>query len=265
MVPSPSRPDPVTGATLDLHANGDERAVDRRLTVALGASLVLPALVVASLRGLVPPTPKQDVGPASNFAPLQAVLAGPRTEIVTPELVPLEPLIPPALFLPPLRDIIELTPRQAQTPVRAPPPGPVQRPGTDRPPVSISVRLSDDPSRLGADYALALAQKFPRRASKPPALLGSLSVVYPPAALDAGTEGSVAALLNLNAQGRVLDSTLLPEGGLFAPAVADALKTAEFTPAEVDGKPIAYWAIVEFFFSIAHPSAAQSRQPSVGR
>jgi hypothetical protein len=63
----------------------------------------------------------------------------------------------------------------------------------------------------------------------------------------------------------VVDSTLLPEGGLFAPAVADALKTAEFAPAETDGKPVPYWAIVEFYFSIAHPSAGQSRQPSVGR
>jgi hypothetical protein len=255
----------VTGATLDLHDSGDGRAVDRRLTVAVGASLVIHALVVASLRGLVPALPKQDVGPATNFATLQAVLAGPRTEVETPEPVPLEPPTPPALFLPPLREPIEVAPRPSPVPPRAPPPGPVQRLGTDRPPVSISVKLIDDPSHLGGEYALALAQKFPRRASKPPALLGSLSVVYPPAALDSNTEGSVAALLSLNAQGHVVDSTLLPEGGLFAPAVADALKTADFAPAETDGKPVAYWAIVEFYFSIAHPAAGSSRQPSVGR
>ncbi len=61
----------------------------------------------------------------------------------------------------------------------------------------------------------------------------------------------MAALLTLDAQGHVVDSTLLPEGGLFAPAVAAALKTADFAPAEIDGKTVPYWAIVEFYFSIA--------------
>ncbi len=90
-------------------------------------------------------------------------------------------------------------------------------------------------------------------------------MVYPRAALDAGTEGSVAALLTLDAQGHVVDATLLPEDGLFAPAVAQAIKSAEFAPAETDGKPVPYWAIVQFFFTIAHPTATHARHPSVGR
>jgi outer membrane biosynthesis protein TonB len=243
----------VTGATLDLDDSGDGRADDRRLAIAIGASLVIHALVVASLRGLLLALPAQDVGVATNFATLQAVLAGPRTEAEPVEPAPLEPPVPPALFLPPLEEPLVLPTRRANIPAQAPPPGPVLRPGTERPPVSISVKLIDDPTRLGAEYALTLAQKFSRRASKPPALVGSLSVVYPPAALSAGTEGSVAALLTLDTQGHVLESTLLPEGGLFAPAVADALRTAEFAPAEIDGKPVPYWTIVEFYFSIVRP------------
>jgi protein TonB len=254
----------VTGATLDWYYSGDVRAVDRRLTLAIGASLVIHALAVASLRGLAPPLPAQDAGTANNFATLQAVLAGPRTEAEPPKPEPPDAPTPPALFLPPLRAPIETTMRRA-LPALAPPPGPVQRSGADRPPVSISVKLIDDPSRLGAEYALALAQKFPRRAAKPPGLLGSLSVAYPRAALDAGAEGSVVALLTLDAQGHVVDATLLPEGGMFAPAVADALKSAAFAPAETDGNAIPYWAIVEFFFTMAHPSASLARQPSVGR
>jgi outer membrane biosynthesis protein TonB len=248
----------VKGATLDWPYSGDVRAVDRRLTLAIGASLVIHALVVASLRGLTSPLPAQDAGIPTNFATLQAVLAGPRTEVKPPEPAPPEAPTPPALFLPPLRTPVETATRRTQ-PALAPPPGPVQRSGTDRPPVSISVKLIDDPTRLGTEYALALAQKFPRRAAKPPGLLGSLSVAYPRAALDAGAEGSVAALLTLDAQGHVVDATLLPEGGMFAPAVADALKTAAFAPAESDGKAIPYWAIVEFFFTIAHPSAPPAR------
>ncbi len=89
-------------------------------------------------------------------------------------------------------------------------------------------------------------------------------MVYPSAALEAGSGGRVAALLTIDVQGRILESTLLPADGLFAPAVANALKTAQFTPAEIDGKPVPYWAIVEYYFSVARPLATP-HQPSVGR
>jgi hypothetical protein len=65
----------------------------------------------------------------------------------------------------------------------------------------------------------------------------------------------------------------------FSSAVANALKTAQFAPAEIDGgTTVPYWAIVEYFFSLGPPSAvAQARgsaeplrappprQPSVGK
>jgi len=253
----------VTRATLVLDAS-EGRAVERRLTAAVGASIVIHALVITSLRTLIPPPPAQDVGARNNFATLQAILAGPRIEVDAEPLAPLEQPAPPALFLPPVAMPIETTSQRARLPALAPPPGPVPRSGSDRPQVIISVRLIDDPSWLGTDYALSLAQRFSRRAQKLPSLIGSPAVIYPSAAVEAGSGGRVAALLTIDPQGRILESTLLPADGLFAPAVANALKTAHFAPAEIDGKPVAYWAIVEYYFSIVRPSAT-AHQPSVGR
>ncbi len=263
MVPSRSKVYSVTRATLVLDAS-EGRAVERRLTAAVGASIVIHALVITSLRTLIPQPPAQDVRARNNFATLQAVLAAPRTEVDPEPLAPLQHPAPPALFLPPVEVPIESASQRARLPAFAPPPGPVPRSGSDRPQVVISVRLIDDPSWLGTDYALSLAQRFSRRAQKPPALIGSPAVVYPSAALEAGSGGRVAALLTIDAQGHILESTLLPADGLFAPAVANALKTAQFTPAEIDGKPIPYWAIVEYYFSIVRPLATP-HQPSVGR
>lgn len=246
----------MTRATPVWYDIGDGRAVDRRLTAAVGASLVIHALVIASLRGVVAPLPAQTPGVQDNFGTLQAVLAGPRTEVEPSAPTPFEPPTIPALFAPPLAEPIEVPTRRPQFQAPAPAPGPVPRSAAERPPISIAIKPVEDPSRLGPEYVLSLAQRFPRRASKAPALRGSPAVVYPRAALDAGMDGRVAALVTLDEQGHVLDSTLLPEGGLFSPAVADALKTAQFAPAEIDGKPVPYWAIVEFFFNIARPSPA---------
>lgn len=243
-------------------STADVRAADRRLAVAVGASLLIHALVVASLKELVPPRPAQAPGLFNQFGTLQAVLAGPRIEL--PEPLPLELQAVPALLAPPQSEPLEALLRRAGFQAPSPAPGEAQ-PGAERQPVSIAIKSIDDPARLGVDYALTLGQRFPRRASKAPALLGSPAVSYPRAALEAGTNGRVAALVTLDPAGHVIDSTLLPEDGLFAPAVAEALKSARFAPAEIDGKPVPYWAIVEFYFSVARPSAALNDRPSIAR
>jgi hypothetical protein len=250
---------PVTRAALVVHASDDARAAERRFTAAVGASLVIHALAVAALRGLIPLLPAQELGTQNSSAILQAVLAGPRIVVEPEQVLPLEQPAPPALFLPPAQVPLETPARRAQLASLLPPPGPESRPGINHPQAIISVKLIDDPSWLGANYALLLAQRFSRRAQKLPALIGSSALMYPRAALEAGASGRVAALLTIDPQGRILDSTLLPEDGLFADAVANALKTAQFTPAEIDGKPVPYWAIVEYYFSIARPSSAEHR------
>lgn len=268
----------MTGAPLALHDRAPRRADERRLSIAIGASLVIHALTIAALRGLVPVFYAFPQAGAGNFSALQAVLAGPNSEPVPSEPVETEITVDPNLLLPPAEHPIE-------APLRRPPPqtgpqpgGNPARTGANTSEVSIAVGTIDDPAKLGPDFVARLAQRFPARAAKPPMLLGSPIVMYPPAALESGTEGRVAILLTLRADGSIAESQLVHEDPLFGPVVLDALKSAQFAPAEIDGKPVPYWAIVEFVFLLGHPAAPPvttpgparrglvfSRQPSVGR
>lgn len=252
------------------------RSGERRLSIAIGISLLVHAVTIASLRGLVPTIYTYAQGGAGTFSTLQAVLAGPRTEPSPAEQTAPEPAIDPNLLLPPGANPIE-TAIQQPPPQTAPTPGggPV-RSGPNSPDVSIAVGLIDDPARLGPDYLVHLAQRFPERVSKTPQLLGSPIVIYPAAAMAAGAERRIAALLILDADGRIVDSQLVPDDPMFGPVVQDALKNAEFAPAEIDTRTVPYWAILEFVFTLERPSAPAPRraagtsvpivrQPNVGR
>ena len=254
-----------------------KRLDDRRLSMAVGASLVIHALTIAALRGLIPTinmSPQLGIG--GSITALQAVIAAPSPEPIALE----EPLprlqIDPKLLLAPALRPIELIDRRPLTQAESAGSMPY-RSGSDRRQVSIAVGTIDDPARIGPDYTARLAQRFPHRAAKPPTLLGSPIVAYPAAALDSGTERRVTVLLTVRADGSIADSQLTYDDPLFGPAALEALKSAQFAPAEIDGKPIPYWAIVEFVFSLRQPSpapptsayarrgAAYPRYPSVGR
>ena len=238
---------------------GDNRALrrtdERRLSVAIGASLVIHALLIAALRGLVTALYAFQPAGAGSFSALQAVLAGAKSEPAPTEPTETEITVEPNLLLPPAAHPIE-------APLRRPPPqtgpqpgGNPARTGPNAPEVSIAVGTIDDPAKLGLDFVARLAQRFPERAAKPPMLLGSPIMAYPAAALEAGIERRVAALLTLRADGSIAESQLLHEDPLFGPVVLDALKSAQFAPAEIDGNPVPYWAIVEFVFSLSRPNA----------
>jgi Gram-negative bacterial TonB protein C-terminal len=252
------------------------RTGERRLSIAIGVSLLVHAVAIASLRGLWPTIYTYAQGGAGSFTTLQAVLAGPRTEPSLAEQTEPEPAIDPSLMLPPGANPIE-TAIQRPPPQTAPTPGggPV-RSGPNSPDVSVAVGLIDDPARLGPDYVFRLAQRFPERVSKTPLLLGSPIVMYPAAAMAAGAERRIAALLILDADGRIVDAQLVPDDPMFAPVVQEALKNAQFAPAEVDTRTVPYWAILEFVFTLERPSAPApsraartgapiARQPNVGR
>ncbi len=53
------------------------RTAERRLSIAIGISLLLHAITIASLRGLLPTVYSYAQGGAGSFTALQAVLAGP--------------------------------------------------------------------------------------------------------------------------------------------------------------------------------------------
>jgi len=254
------------------------RAHDRRLSLAIGASLVIHALTIATLRGLMPPIYASPQPSPGSSATLQAILAGPKSEPAPTEPTTIEMPVEPELLLPPAAKPIE-------SPIRRPPPptGPLPggnpaRTGPSTPEISIAVGTIDDPAALGPEYVVRLAQRFPVRAAKPAILVGSPIVMYPPAAVESGAERRVSVLLTLRADGSIAESQLVHEDPLFGPVVLEALKSTQFAPAEIDGKPVPYWAIVEFVFLLSRPSAGPvadrgygrsgatyPRQPSVGR
>ena len=80
-------------------------------------------------------------------------------------------------------------------------------------------------------------------------------------------------MLVVDADGTVLETTLLPDDPLFGPTVRDALASAKFKAADVEGRPVPYWMILEFVFTmrpvaraIGSPAqrTAVRRYPSVG-
>jgi TonB family protein len=270
----------MTGAPLAFDDRTLRRADERRLSVAIGASLIIHALTIAALRGLAPALYAFPQTGAGNFSALQAVLAGPRSEPVPTEPVETEITVEPNLLLPPAEHPIEVPLRRPPPQTGPPPGGNPSRTGPNTPAVNIGVGMIDDPARLGPDFVARLAQRFPDRVAKPPLLTGTPVIAYPPAALESGVERRVAVLLTLRADGSIQDSQLVHEDPLFGPAVLDAIKSANFAPAEIDGNPVPYWAIVEFVFLLGRPAAPQvaergstrrgltypyPRQPSVGR
>lgn len=269
----------MTTALLALDDPALRRVHDRRLSIAFGASLVIHALTIATLRGLLPPIYASPQASAGSPSILQAILAGPKSEPAPAEPTTIDMPAEPELLLPPAAKPIA-------SPIQRPPPPPTgplpggnpARTGPSTPEISIAVGTIDDPAALGPEYVVRLAQRFPVRAAKLPMLLGSPIVMYPRAAVESGAERRVAVLLTLRADGSIAESQLVHEDPLFGPVVLEALKSTQFAPAEIDGKPVPYWAIVEFVFLLSRPSAGPvadrgygrsdvtyPRQPSVGR
>jgi outer membrane biosynthesis protein TonB len=75
---------------------------------------------------------------------------------------------------------------------------------------------------------------------------------YPIEAARAHQSARIAAVLTVDASGNIVDrdTVLAPDDPTFRAAVLTALAGARFKPAELDGKPIVYWAILEFVFDI---------------
>ena len=268
----------MTGITLTFDDTRRRRADDRRLSIAFAGSLVLHALVLAALRGLPAEPYTFAEGGVGSIPALQAVLAGPPIELQTMmEPLPPEPMIDTPLLAPALIKPVETTFGRTRPPTTPIPGGGPMRPGPASPEASVAVGTIADPGKLGQDYAAQLAQRFPNPVQVVPMLLGAPVVAYPRAALESGIEGRFAAVVMVDDRGKATDTRLVVEDPLFGPAVLDALKRAEFAPAQYDGNPVPYWAIVQFTFSIGRPTAPSvasappaaparsARQPSVGR
>jgi outer membrane biosynthesis protein TonB len=256
------------------------READRRLSIAIAISLVIHALTLAALRGLPATVHAYAEGGAGSPASLQAVLAGPATEPPpeepTPPETPAEPAINPNLVVSPKAAPVETLfgrTRLATAPVSG---GSPAGSASEGPEAGVAVGTIADPAKLGGDYIAQLAQRFPQPVQQVPLLLGAPVVVYPQAALEGGIEGRFAAVVTVDALGKVSDAKLVVDDLIFGPVMLNALKAAEFAPARDGTEAVPYWAIVEFIFTIGKPVAppvapaaprrsAALRQPRVGR
>src|SRR6266566_5707982 len=189
----------MTAAFLALDDRTLRRADDRRLSIAVGASLVIHALTIAALRGLVPANYAYPQAGARGFAVLQAVIAEPMIAPGPSETTATDPTVEPTLLLPPAANPVE-------TPDRSPPPkavplggDPYPVTGPASPDMSITLGMIEDSATLGPDYVARLAQRFPEPATKMPMLVSSPSIIYPPGALRSGVERRVRVLLTVGA------------------------------------------------------------------
>jgi len=260
-----------------------KRASARRLSWSIAISLGVHVLAIAVLLGILQ---SRIVAPASHVGvplPIDVALVAQRPIAFSapPELPEQAAEIPPAEPLPaetpkernPSIGAIELpspSPAPKSPPVTSTPaPGAAVPfdPGVDRtptdapPPGDVSVGTLNDPSRIGGAQALRLASRFPQPVAKRPLLLDTLTVPYPPRAAMAYRDARITVLMLIDASGRITDTTLYPDDPYFTPTILAALRSSRFAPAEVEAKPVPYWAMMEFVFRMRHSARAPRPAP----
>jgi outer membrane biosynthesis protein TonB len=252
----------VTATLPGSHTQPDTR---QRLVLSLAMSVVTHVLVIAMFAGLLKPMLMPVPGRVGQALPIEVALVGVRPIAFTappeaPTLATEVPIAPQAVGVAPSsRPVPPPSATQASAPVTTQPFGVSVQSDLNTeavsadaapPPGDTSVGPITDSERLGRAQAMRLAQRFPRTAGKRPQLRAPLIVPYPPRAARAHTEARIAVLLLLDATGRVIDTTLFPDEPLFGPTILEALNGARFEPAEVEAKPIPYWVILEFAFTL---------------
>jgi Gram-negative bacterial TonB protein C-terminal len=263
----------MTSVTASVPGFRAPRDPGQRLTLSLALSVAAHLIVIAMLAGLLEPLLTPVLGRVGQALPIEVAIVGVRPIAFTapPEApapaseLPMAPQRPGSA--PALRTAPVLSPPQAEVPaqpfgvsVQADVNAETLSADAPPPPGDVSVGAIIDSERLGHAQALRLAQRFPRTAAKPPRLREPLIAPYPPRAARAHAEARIAVLLLLDATGRVVDTTLFPDESLFGPAIVDALNGARFAPAEADAKPMPYWMILEFVFSMR--PVAKPRPPA---
>ncbi len=126
------------------------------------------------------------------------------------------------------------------------------------PPGDVAVGAVDGSERLGTAPALRLAQRFRSSVNRPPRLRDPIVVVYPTRAARAHREARIAALLIVDAEGKIIETTLFPDDPWFAPTINEALKGIRLSPAAVESGPASYWTILEFVFTMRHEPAPRT-------
>jgi hypothetical protein len=249
------------------------RATKQRLSVFLAASLLAHLCVIALITGMLQPLELKPLARPGQISPLEIALIRlrpiafdppPETPVLAAELPSTEPPLPAKAVdmkpIPPVPPIAEARRDEPPSRVESPratldtEPSPDAAATDSPPPGDVAVGALDESARVGRTQSLRLAQRFPARVEKRPQLRAPLVVPYPPRAARARAEIRIAALVLLDAEGRKTETSLYPDDALFAPTVLAALDGAQFTPAEIDGKPVPYWTILDFIFTMRPPA-----------
>jgi hypothetical protein len=230
-----------------------------RLPASLAMSIVLHVVLLVAIGVLLRAMPAT-VGPQRDAA--QVLTA----DIITlpdlsPELTELLPTLEPVepireMLPPPLAPVSRNTPEAGLSSA----PATIQASAEFAPVGRISYRFGDGARLFGADLAKRMSARFPEPAARLPRIDGSLSAMYPVKAAREGRSQALSALVSIDAQGHITDIRVLPDDSVFAAAVMAALRNARFQPAQVLGKPIAYWAVLDFTFKIDGPTGPDGKR-----
>jgi outer membrane biosynthesis protein TonB len=247
----------------------------QRLTFWLALSVVAHLVAIAMFTGLLEPVLTPVPGRLGQALPIEVAIVGvrPIAFAAPPEVPPQPTALPiapqPMGSAPSPRPAPPPSPPQAAVPVTQPFGVSVQSDANADvvsayaapPPGDTAIRPITDSKRLGHTQALRLAQRFPRAAAVEPRLREPLTVPYPARAARAHAEARIAVLLLVDATGRIVDTTIFPDEPLFGPTILAVLNGTRFVPAELDAKPMDYWVILEFIFTL-RPTRAPRLPPS---
>ncbi|MFO1325001.1 MAG: energy transducer TonB [Burkholderiales bacterium] len=172
----------------------------------------------------------------------------------------------PAPFAVPATSEPAPTPPQPETP-------PPRAPAADRTSKARTADFGDlrivaslvaDTTKLG-DLVDRQMREFPAEIDWPPRVDGRISVRYPPAALAAGREDTVAVWFIVDAQGDPQEITVTQGSEEFAAVVTAALRDAKFVPARSSFQPIAFPLALEFRFALDAGSPPATETAKAGR
>lgn len=248
--------DELTVTAFDPAIYDPPATTERRLGYSVAASTLLHVLLIAALAG-IRPTLSLLPNRQGVDAPLRVELQGPVVPVTAPETEPIPALTAPATTPAPTPAPPSGFAGKAGAPIGLPP-------NADSPPAfsvqtapslptgSITVGLIYKPEQVSIATGAKLAQRFPVVAARTPRLDGAVIARYPPEAARARRSARIAAILTIDASGKIVedDTVLVPDDPMFHDTMLSAVASAKFTPAEVDGNPIAYWVILNFSFDI---------------
>jgi protein TonB len=145
---------------------------------------------------------------------------------------------------------------------------PDQKPAEADPAQALAVADTPDPTAAAGEAAAPAIAKpieappppkpkprkaepvsLPEDADPPEPDPGNAPPAYPEAARTAGLEGKVILKIAISETGAVIDVKVLKGDPILAEAAVAAVKTWHFTPAMLDGKPIAVYKIQPVSFS----------------